>query len=870
MHTANIFVRLSIIAPTIIILIGCGSKGVPTFPTNDTPTFAQTSVDTGTSKRFLWGVWDCRYDPSNGNLDTALVRGASFHVNVASWINPPNLTVKVKSFDPIAAIIDIDVTIINPYGGTDLRGFDVHGVIMGNGGTLASKADPNVMFMSPLGLRLENADGYTRWWNGVEFKTPGLCGYSPGFFGSKIFTPTTTINPYKYFADALTKDEPVVPSIDIANRGTFSTATKHTRNYLIRFPIIDGTPNYTFQYAIDASWAEPAAGNPSPKPIEDFPIEANCPEAYHIKADASQSTVYYVNGSQLGGDLKLSLEIFDWTAPSNPAGIAGEIKSIQIESPTLFDGVINVPLTASAGSLTTSGIFNITVPNTHPSADSNQEVLVTVKSSSPDNYQPSVNGPVYPQDASLAAYALIEVPVHDPDYCWTRTWGNTNNDWAYEVATDDSGNIYVCGNFESPTIDLDPSSGIDLHTSNGSFDAYFSKFDSDGNFLWAKSWGGPGYDLANSISVDKDGYIYLAGYFSDTVDFDPVSDTVDNHSSNGEADAFVEKYDPSGHYLWARTWGGSWYDSSRDVAVDVYGNVTVSGDFWYTSDFDPSGGVDEHTSVGDGDVFLTNFDSSGNFIWAKTWGGTGADIGEALGTDGVGSIFVTGMFLNSADFDPGTGVDTHVADSHWGAFFSKFNLSGKFQWARSWDGPGIDAGYAIAVDHWGTSYITGVFSDDVDFDPGLGEDWHHANGYSDVFVSKYDADGIFQWARSWGAVKSDFGTGIAIDVLDNVYVQSVFEQTVDFDPGAGVENRTSAGNEDASVSMFDSSGTFKWVKTWGGASEDWTEDIALDQNSDILISGFFCQTVDFDPGVGVDYHTSNGISNSCLSKFCEN
>jgi hypothetical protein len=169
----------------------------------------------------------------------------------------------------------------------------------------------------------------------------------------------------------------------------------------------------------------------------------------------------------------------------------------------------------------------------------------------------------------------------------------------------------------------------------------------------------------------------VAGEFEGTADFDPGPD-VDNHVSNGSCDAFLTKFDSSGNFIWACTWGGTELDTGWGAAVDGSGNVYVAGYFWGTVDFDPGPDVDNHASNGEYDPFLTKFDSSGNFIWARTWGGTQGDAGYRAAVDGSGNVYVTGSFVGTADFDPGPGIDNHVSNGYGDAFLSKFPPDGNW------------------------------------------------------------------------------------------------------------------------------------------------------------------------------------------------
>jgi hypothetical protein len=296
--------------------------------------------------------------------------------------------------------------------------------------------------------------------------------------------------------------------------------------------------------------------------------------------------------------------------------------------------------------------------------------------------------------------------------------------------------------------------------------------------------------------------VYVTGYFEGTADFDP-GPGVDSHTSNGWEDAFLSKFDSSGSFQWAKTWGGSDDDNGLDVAVDGSGNVYVTGSFEGTADFDPDPGVDNHTSNGEYDVFLAKFDSSGSFQWAKTWGGTGEDDGYAVAVDGSGNVYVTSYFEDTVDFDPGPGVDFHTSNGYYDVFLSKFDSSGSFQWAITWGGSsGWDYGYGVAVDGSGDVYVTGYFYGTVDFDPGPGVDEHWSNGYADVFLSKFDSSGSFEWARTWGGTDSNGGCAVAVYGSGNVYVIGYFYGKVDFDPGPGVDEHWSNGLDDVFLSKF--------------------------------------------------------------------
>jgi hypothetical protein len=373
-------------------------------------------------------------------------------------------------------------------------------------------------------------------------------------------------------------------------------------------------------------------------------------------------------------------------------------------------------------------------------------------------------------------------------------------------------------------------------------------------------------DYGYSVAVDGSGNIYTAGAFQVTADFDPGAGTT-NFTSAGANDVFVSKLDSSGNLVWAKTFGGTANDIGFSVAVDGSGNVYTTGYFFGTVDFDPGAGTTNLTSAGSDDVFVSKLDSSGNLVWAKTFGGTSADNVQSMAVDGSGNVYTTGVFNNTADFDPGAGTTNLTSAGSGDVFVSKLDSSGNLVWAKTFGGTSNDYGRSVAVDGSGNIYTTGNFYGTVDFDPGAGTTNLGGGGASDVFVSKLDSSGNLVWAKTFGGTSSDIGYSVAVDGSGNVHTTGYFEGTADFDPGAGTTNRTSAGNQDVFVSELDSSGNLVWAKTFGGATGDIGYSVAVDGSGSVHTTGYFYGTVDFDPGAGTTNRTSAGSHDVFVSKL---
>ncbi len=386
-----------------------------------------------------------------------------------------------------------------------------------------------------------------------------------------------------------------------------------------------------------------------------------------------------------------------------------------------------------------------------------------------------------------------------------------------------------------------------------------------GDLLWANSFGGNASDSGVAITVDSQGNVYTTGRFMGTVDFDPGVGVSSLTSSGASADIFVSKMDSTGAFLWARKMGGTGVDSVADIAVDNAGNVYTTGQYTGTADFNPSASTFNLVSKGVSDIFVSKLDSAGNFAWARSMGGTGDDSAAGIGVDSTGNVYTTGYFSGTATFGLNTLTSLPLASAGGtDIFIAKLNSAGTADWARRMGGSGIDSARDLALDAEGRVYITGVFSGAAKFD---GSVTLTSAGGTDIFVSKYDGDGNLNWARRMGGAGEDAGAGIAVDDTGNVYSTGVFQVTADFDPGLGAFSLSSAGATDIFVSRLDEAGSFTWARRMGAPGSETGADIAVDAQGNVLITGQFQGTVDFDPGSAVARIASAGRSDIFVSKL---
>ncbi len=449
------------------------------------------------------------------------------------------------------------------------------------------------------------------------------------------------------------------------------------------------------------------------------------------------------------------------------------------------------------------------------------------------------------------------------DLQFYRAIGGSQDDGLYDLVTDQEGNIFVIGWF-SGTIDLDPGAQVLNANSNGNRDIFFSKYDSSGNHIWSVSLGSGGQDEGSVLTVDSSGNVIVAGRFSNTIDFNPGA-TINSHSSNGNRDIYVCKFNPNGQYVWSRTFGGSGYDDAEDVEVDDLGNIFITGSFQNTVDFNPDPGFSNfETSNGIDDAYLLKVDSAGLFKWVKTFGGAGQDELSVLKIIDSKELYVGGYFTSTTTFSPGVVL---VSSGNADAFLAKFDTSANFHWVKSFGGTSFDAVYGMDISAE-KLYLTGAFSGTADLNPSVVQSNFTSAGLYDSFFSSFDTSGNFNWARICSSTGYDIGEGVAI-VNDSIVMFNTFFSATAF--VSGVNNSmtlNSSGGYDLANCFYDNSGELRSLFTMSSkGAENTHTSYAIDGNT-LWISGYFGDTIDFDPSATVNTNTvNNGITDVFFSKY---
>ena len=192
--------------------------------------------------------------------------------------------------------------------------------------------------------------------------------------------------------------------------------------------------------------------------------------------------------------------------------------------------------------------------------------------------------------------------------------------------------------------------------------------------------------------------------------------------------------------MWAKNLTGSTaqdYTNWTTSTIDANENIYLTGRLSGTIDFDPGVGVHSLTSNGQQQAFFVEkLDSNGGFIWANSIGGNAAYT-EAIAIDTENSVYITGGFEGTVDFDPSASSSNLTSTGADDIFIQKMDTDGNFAWAQSMGGTDIDWGGAITLDQNNDILLTGDFLSTTDLDPGVGTANFTSTGSDeDVFVSK--------------------------------------------------------------------------------------------------------------------------------------
>lgn len=453
----------------------------------------------------------------------------------------------------------------------------------------------------------------------------------------------------------------------------------------------------------------------------------------------------------------------------------------------------------------------------------------------------------------------------------TFFWANsvdTHGVVGRKIICDESGNIISTGSLINSSADFDFGPGVvNLTSGSGKANAYIVKYNTQGVLLWAKLiFSQTANNHIRDLGIDSNNNVYLVGTFKGTIDFDPGPGVFNMTQLNlyDLEEIFIEKLDSNGNFVWAKQISDTTSVAKNpSFRVTEQGDIFITGNFYGTIDFDPNIGVHLMSTNLD-NAYLLKLNTNGEFIWAKQIEGA-TNIGVRTTSDIENNLYLIGQFHDTIDADPNAGIYHLAGTSYTNIFIIKLNSNGNFIWGKSISAVNMNSSIAITSIQAGKSgsaiYYGGYFSDSVNFDSGITSDIHVSNGDVDVYFSKLDSAGNYNWTKSFGGTFVDKLNQIASDSSGDLYLVGNYSDNVDFNPDTNYSYFLSNGQ--SFISKFDTNGNFMNVKSFGNNNFGYiaNNSISIDADNHIFCTGEFQGTQDFDPGANVYNLISPGNGN---------
>lgn len=334
----------------------------------------------------------------------------------------------------------------------------------------------------------------------------------------------------------------------------------------------------------------------------------------------------------------------------------------------------------------------------------------------------------------------------------------------FSIAVDGVGNTYITGSFQGTQ-----TFGNTSLVATGSEDIFVAKYNANSELQWAKRAGGTGVARGSGIVVDGAGNSYITGYFTETPTFGSLTAT-----TGASFEAYIAKLNASGDFIWVKSFhtvGTTGYEVSSEIILDAQQNLVIAGQFNDKITI----GTTTLTSVGNHDMFVAKFNKdTGNAIWVKQFGGTESNGSSALSFNQDGDLFVGGSFFGTIVLN----TETYNAGTILNSFIMKLNASGDIVWSKEIDGIDWNNVYGITIDMQNNCIVGGYFTGSATLQGTV----LNATGNEDIFIAKYSGNnGSLMWAKKAGGSDYDQCRAIATDASNNYYATGYFTNTAVFD-----------------------------------------------------------------------------------------
>lgn len=428
---------------------------------------------------------------------------------------------------------------------------------------------------------------------------------------------------------------------------------------------------------------------------------------------------------------------------------------------------------------------------------------------------------------------ILSTNVQSQSWIGLHHDGGSAVDGADAISIDSTGKIFIAGlgqgvmTFDSIIVQC-----------KGAGDCIVSRYDASLNPVWVRRGGGydPIWsDYGTGLFVDHDGNIYVVGCYQGIAEFNSITVT-----PYGQYDIFIAKYDNDGNCLWVKTAGGPGQDFCTSVVFDGSGNFYLTGMISWTAVFDT---ITVPNTSTDNILFLAKYNMGGTCEWVVTPSGTGVSDGSAVAYCND-RVYMTANYTGTISL----GIHQVTSISSYRHLVAQFDPAGNCLWVETVQGTGTSYALSAIADYSGNCILTGTFQGSLTIGPDSvtsAQNW-------DIFLSKYNRDGTFQWIQqAHASTGSDYsvgskGRGLSTFPTGDVLLTGQFCGTINW----GVYSVTGTSWEDLFVAKFDSSGeclgTGHGTNSIGGG-------IAITPDGLLMVCGSMHDTAIYDSQIIVSY-----------------
>jgi hypothetical protein len=349
-------------------------------------------------------------------------------------------------------------------------------------------------------------------------------------------------------------------------------------------------------------------------------------------------------------------------------------------------------------------------------------------------YTNSVDGDILDKDTNVNDYWLLKLDA-EGNLQWNKTYGGSKDDKGQSIAQTNDGGYVLTGYAMSD--DGDGSNNEGFH------DNWILKLDASGNIEWEQSFGFSGHDHSYDIIQTEDGGFFFIGFLDITsARADGYTEKGNYLTRHGVGEFWGTKIDAQGGIAWRKYFGGTNNDRAHAVVQANDRGFVMTG-FSESADFDVS------ETRGSYDFWVVKLTATGEFVWERSFGGSGIEISYDIAKTTDNAYVVTGnTFSNDIDVSKNNGESD--------VWLIKIDDNGDLIWKKTYGGTKFDAAQGLTTSLDGGFIIVGN-SKSSDFDTSAN------SGENDLWVIKTDANGALIWQQTFGGADLDYG----FDVLEN-------------------------------------------------------------------------------------------------------